>query len=532
MAWLLGILLILSSVGGCSLVNRAPMATFTASVTAGDIPLTVEFDGSGSLDPDGRLVQWLWTFGDGTTGSGPTVTHTYTRAGKFTVRLTVSDNLGASADFQLDILAGNLPPLASFSATPSSGWIPLSVALDASASSDPNDQIVEYVWDFGDGATERGLQPVHVYQTAGTYEVTLTVRDEQGETHQARQTIRALELVQADAVKTVPSPTGFALGDFDADGMVDLAVSSSANHSLALMRGDGRGHFAAGRQFAVGDNPRTVISADFNRDGIPDLATANFDGGTVSILIGQRALGLHLIAEVEVGLWPYGLADADFNNDLYPDLVVTNAGHNSLMVLLNEGGRAFSIGPTVETGLWPSAVVVGDFDLDGAMDAAVANFFSDTVSLFPGNGDGTFGTRQDYPVGAQPVALALGDLTQDGRMDLAVTNSGQDTVSFLTNVGAGRFALETPLKVERQPWALALADLDQDGWLDLLITSTSAGGLSAWLSSGHLSFERRRGLGLGDEPVALLGQDINADGTVEWLVLDFASNQLIVMQVK
>lgn len=532
MARLVGILLILGSVSGCSLVNRPPIATFTASVTAGDIPLTVEFDASASVDPDGSLVQWQWTFGDGTTGSGAVVSHTYTRAGKFTVRLTVRDAQGASASGQLDILAGNLPPLASFTATPSSGWVPLAVTLDASASSDPNGQIVEYLWDFGDGGGERGLRPTHLYQTPGAYEVTLTIRDEGGESHQARRTVRALELVQADAVDTVPGPTGFALGDFDADGMLDLAVSSSVNHSVGLMRGDGRGHFAAPRQFVVGENPRAVVSADFNRDGIPDLATANFDGGTVSILVGQRALGLHLLAEVETGLWPYGLAAADFNNDLYPDLVVTNAGNNSLMILLNDGGRAFSAGVTLETGLWPSAVVAHDFDLDGATDAAVANFFSDTISIFPGNGDGAFGTRQDYPVGAEPVALAVGDLNRDGRLDLAVANSGQDTVTFLTNIGSDRFAVEESLNVERQPWALALADLDQDGRLDLLVTSTSAGGLSAWLSSGELRFDRHRGLGLGDEPLAVLGQDINADGIVEWLVLDFASEKLIVMQVK
>lgn len=532
MARLLGILLVLGSLSGCSLVNRPPVAIFTASVSAGDIPLTVEFDASSSVDPDGRLAQWQWTFGDGTTGSGAVVSHTYTRAGKFTVRLTVSDTQGASASHQLEILAGNLPPLALFTATPPSGWTPLAVTLDASASSDLNGQIVEYLWDFGDGGSERGLKPVHVYSTPGTYEVTLTVRDQSGESHQARRTIRALELVQADAVDTVPGPTGFALGDFDSDGLLDLAVSSSVNHSLGLMRSDGRGHFAAARQFVVGENPRTVISADFNRDGIPDLATANFDGGTVSILVGQRALGLHLLAEVEVGLWPYGLAAADFNNDLYPDLAVTNAGHNSLTILLNDAGRAFSAGVTLETGLWPSAVTARDFDLDGATDAAVANFFSDTVSVFPGNGDGTFGTRQDYPVGVEPVALAVGDLDRDGRLDLAVSNSGQGTISFLTNIGAGRFAVEGSLDVERQPWALTLGDLDQDGWLDLLVTSTSSGGLSAWLSSGELRFDRHRGLGLGDEPLAVLGQDINGDGIVEWLVLDFASEKLIVLQVK
>lgn len=75
--------------------NQAPLAVFSASVNTGPNPLIVTFDATNSADPDGTVVAWNWNFGDYTTGSGVTVTHTFP-AGGFTVTLTVTDNAGAS----------------------------------------------------------------------------------------------------------------------------------------------------------------------------------------------------------------------------------------------------------------------------------------------------------------------------------------------------------------------------------------------------------------------------------------------------
>ena len=76
--------------------NISPTAKATATPTSGSIPLTVSFDGTGSSDPDGWIVSYTWNFGDGSTGSGQTVSHTYTTAGTYTATLTVTDNAGAT----------------------------------------------------------------------------------------------------------------------------------------------------------------------------------------------------------------------------------------------------------------------------------------------------------------------------------------------------------------------------------------------------------------------------------------------------
>jgi len=80
--------------GGGSSSNRAPVADFTFSPTTGIAPLPGTFDGSASYDPDGSVASYAWIFGDGNTGSGRTVTHTFQKRGNFSVKLTVVDNLG------------------------------------------------------------------------------------------------------------------------------------------------------------------------------------------------------------------------------------------------------------------------------------------------------------------------------------------------------------------------------------------------------------------------------------------------------
>ncbi|WP_432052398.1 ThuA domain-containing protein [Streptomyces xiamenensis] len=92
--------------------NRAPVARMTASRTSGPLPLEVTFDAAQSHHPDGTPITFAWDFdGDGTTDSTETApTHTYTQAGRFTARLTVTDADGRTAVSNLDITAGNTAP--------------------------------------------------------------------------------------------------------------------------------------------------------------------------------------------------------------------------------------------------------------------------------------------------------------------------------------------------------------------------------------------------------------------------------------
>ncbi|WP_317229089.1 PKD domain-containing protein [Clavibacter sp. MX14-G9D] len=158
-------------------VNQAPTASFTSTVT--DLGLAV--DGSASADADGSVASYAWTFGDGATASGAKATHAYAAAGTYQVRLTVTDDAGATATTVQSVVATapvvvDAPPTASFTSTVSGS----TASVDASASTDAEGPISAYAWDFGDGSTATGRTATRVYATPGTYTVTLRVTDSAG----------------------------------------------------------------------------------------------------------------------------------------------------------------------------------------------------------------------------------------------------------------------------------------------------------------------------------------------------------------
>ena len=91
--------------GGDPPTNVPPVATVSATPTTGNIPLTVNFGGTGSTDSDGNITSYAWNFGDGGTATGSTTSHTYTTAGAYSVVLTVTDNDGATDTADVTITA-------------------------------------------------------------------------------------------------------------------------------------------------------------------------------------------------------------------------------------------------------------------------------------------------------------------------------------------------------------------------------------------------------------------------------------------
>ena len=144
---------------------QSPTASFTATPTSGEAPLTVSLDGSGSSDLEGSIVSYSWDYGDGSPlGSGVTSSHIYNTPG---ITLTVSDgSLTGSATTTITVTTGNTAPTASF--RPTSGEAPLTVSLDGSGSSDLEGSIVSYSWDYGDGSPLGSGITSHIHNTPGT----------------------------------------------------------------------------------------------------------------------------------------------------------------------------------------------------------------------------------------------------------------------------------------------------------------------------------------------------------------------------
>jgi PKD repeat protein len=130
----------------------------------------------------GVVESYVWDFGDGTTGSGTTVTHAYADPSTNTVALTVTDGFGRSAiSTRLVTVTSGIAPTPSFAFSPTTPDIGETVFFNASASvASSGRSIVSYAWAFGDGDTGAGVTVSHIYEAAGTYSVTLTITDDRG----------------------------------------------------------------------------------------------------------------------------------------------------------------------------------------------------------------------------------------------------------------------------------------------------------------------------------------------------------------
>jgi hypothetical protein len=270
-----------------------------------------------------------------------------------------------------------------------------------------------------------------------------------------------------------PLPGGFVLGDFNNDGIPDLAmIDNLPMGTVRVFQGNGDGTFAAPQIFSVGPNSVNMTSGYFDRSGNLDLAVVTSAG--VDILLGNGDGTFQPAGTYATGVNPLGVAVGDFTGDGNFDLAVVNGRtsdsyNGSVSILLGNGDGTFQPARNMALGDWPYAIAVGDFRGDGHMDLAVVNHIGRGVTVFLGNGDGTFQPGQRYTVGNNPRAVKVGDFTGSGRDDLVVANDDANTVSVLLSNPDGSFQMAMNYTAGIVPEALVVADLTGSGRLDIAV---------------------------------------------------------------
>jgi large repetitive protein len=168
---------------GCSWLtpDLDPVAVISATPASGRAPLVVQLSGSLSNDDVG-ILEYSWEFPnqDPAQMIGIQGERSFQESGDYTVRLTVTDSAGQSNATEVLIHVENTPPIASARFSNDAPIPGESVLFDASSSLDPDGQLIDFIWDFGDGSTRRGTRVSHVYSQLGLYEVRLTVVDNAG----------------------------------------------------------------------------------------------------------------------------------------------------------------------------------------------------------------------------------------------------------------------------------------------------------------------------------------------------------------
>jgi hypothetical protein len=327
---------------------------------------------------------------------------------------------------------------------------------------------------------------------------------------------------------TGPQPTAVVSGDFNNDGILDLAVTDGncayqeAGMALSILvcdagtvsilLGNGDGSFQPHLDYATGKGPSALAAGDFNGDGKLDLAIVNAEDNSVSVLLGQGdgTFQPQVVYKVPIG---QGLVIGDFNNDHKLDLAVGGPS-----VMLGNGDGTFQppityVGSTQQTG---PALAAADFNLDGNLDLYAGD------ALFLGNGDGTFVLHATYPV-ANADAAAAADLNRDGKPDLVIAQ--QSGVSVLLGNGDGSF--QTTVKYSGAYYAtdVLVADVNGDGRLDLALANSGCGTAFGCSATGPASISVLLGLGdgtfvggtqypfqSGNPPLQVISADFNGDG--------------------
>ena len=303
-------------------------------------------------------------------------------------------------------------------------------------------------------------------------------------------------------VSEADAPAALASGDFNGDGVLDLAVANRDTFRVAVLLGNADGTFQAALNFEpeIGEL-RGIAAADVNGDMITDLVVT---GGTfqAKVLLGQGdgTFAVHG-GFIFPGSQPGAIAIGDMNGrDPGPGDREPNGEHGGGAAGDGDGRRR---GDGVRVGTTPSGVL-GHFNGGTAADVVVANQCGNTISVLLGNGNGTLQVAQTYAVGVNPTGVAVGDVNGDGSADLVVANRGGNTVSVLLGTGTGTFGAAAGTVVGEGPSAVAIGLMDAGSVPDLVVTNSRDNTVSVLRGNGNGTFQAPQSQSTGQNPIGVV----------------------------
>src|SRR3984885_12132398 len=238
---------------------------------------------------------------------------------------------------------------------------------------------------------------------------------------------------------TGQGPETVAVGDFNGDGRMDVVVGNTlaiSSSTISVLLGKADGTFAPAVDYTVNGNPYSVAVGDFNGDGKLDIAIADNLELTegVDVMLGNGDGTFKAPVTYATANDPRMVVVADFNGDGKLDLATINDQSETVSILLGTGTGTFGAHtdfPTKQEGC--ISIGAGDLRNKGLIDLVAGCQTLGQVVVLLGNGNGTVKTPKDYAVPAGADMVALGDFNGDGKLDVAVTNGASTgSVSVLT----------------------------------------------------------------------------------------------------
>jgi PKD repeat protein len=414
-------------------VNAPPVASFTIYCSG----MMRCFDAHPSRDPDGTIVSYAWSFGDGTTGSGVMAHLTYAAGGTYTVTLVVTDDGGATSQTST-VINVNAPPVAAFTSTCSG----LTCSFDASSSSDSDGTVASYAWNFGDGATGSGVTAAHTYAEGRTYTVGLVVTDNGGA---AGQTIGIIHTNRPPAAILNLTCTGLTCS-FDASGSSD-AEGPIASYAWSFGDGTTGSGVTATHTYAPG-RTYTMTLTVMDNAGVTSQTTGIVNMNTLPFALLRFACsGLTCSFDASGSSDPDGtivsyawtFGDATSGSGATASRTYAAGGTYTVQLTVTDNGSATGTQVQSVTVVPPPNMHVGDLDRASTMQQ---NSWTATVTI-------TVHTSSHGPLANAVVSAAwnggtTGSCTTNANGRCSVARSGipknTGSVSLtVTNVALGTF---------------------------------------------------------------------------------------------
>ena len=353
------------------------------------------------------------------------------------------------------------------------------------------------------------------------------------------------------------STGGACMMDLTGDGHMDLVLMQTGAQAIRVLRSKGDGTFLEWNAAAAGLKAQghavACAAGDYDGDGLTDLAVALDDQ---VLLFRNSGKGKFQDVTAEAGLGarnrPSGITFVDYDHDGDLDLLLTGApiaaGGAPNVLWRNNGNKTFTEW-TEPTGLGGSgttaAAILTDFNNDRAVDLAVTGDGAAPL-IYVNPREGKYPTQPLYEGEKLPatVGIAVLDYNKDGWMDIAVTHAGAPGLTLWRNVegpnhvGRRFERVELPLKGALRGWGLTPIDIDNDGWIDLAaIVETKTGAeVRVFRNRGDGSFEDvSHALGLDSvklqAPRGLIAADVDGDGAADLIVTQLNAPPVLLRNV-
>gem|GEM_PF-5293847 len=443
---ILGLILMPMLTSCVSLLPTLPTVSIQVNESVGIAPFTVSFGSTLTVPAKKTEGDWrfVWDFGDGTSGEGPDMLHTYYKPGRYKATLLVSngDDFETERSLSVETLLGPSFEVAQY---------PTGLSPVAVASLDLN----------------RDQQPDLISANSKNHSISVFL---------AEGNALRTSPYQYPAIKSPspnPQPQSITLGDINHDGLTDLVVLNPPDDNVTILFGDGIGGFQTPSGYRM-INPQQALVGDFDGDDTADVLVLSQRGDVTHVVLmrgkgtGELALGETLFYYAKIT----DMAKGDFDRDGDLDLVLTTTSFGLEYIVLLNNGDTFAAPLYGLLQSKPLEVVALDFDFDGNKDLITANE-DGSLSLLNGNGKGKFSLSATVASDlGTPISLVAADLNGDHIDDLIVQHRKDvETLSMLLGDGMGHFTGATRIDGFSGGVCPLIVDLDANGMNDLIMVN-------------------------------------------------------------